>query len=106
MKSIITLLITLFSFSINAQDFLYSFNSDTQIINGDSLFVEARIEVSNKSIRIYRDTILSLKFDVNFKKVENKYLDITHLDYRAGFDPIKKVLYIQNKNLNWQIIGK
>lgn len=106
MKYILTFLITLLSFVIQAQSFIYSFNSDTQIINGDSLFVEARIEVSDKLIQIYRDTILTMKLDVNFKKVENKYLDIERLDYRAGFDPIKKVLYIQNKNVNWQIIGK
>lgn len=105
MKYILTFIVNLFFFTTYGQSFLYSFNSNTQVINGDSLYVEARVEVSDKEIRIWRDTIMTMNFKVNLKKVEGKYLDIEKIDYRAGFDPEKKILYIQNKHLLWQIIG-
>lgn len=105
-KIIITTIFLLFGYILNAQSFKYIFDSSKQILNEDTILVETKVHVSDKKIFLFKNNKLIINIDANLVKIGDKYLDITSEEYRIGFDPINKLLFIQNKNLNWKIIGK
>lgn len=104
MKYIITLFIIFYSTILQAQDFKYSFNSEVQVVNGDSIFVKTRIEVSNKKISIFKQDGTVLSLEVLLEKEKDNYVDIQSIG-RVGFDPINKIVYVQNNTTTWKIIG-
>lgn len=104
MKRLITFILLLISFNCYSQDtFLFSFKSNQQILNGDTLNVEVRVEVSNTKIKIFREMTKVLQFDVNLKKQGNMFYDMMPEEYSVTFDANKKLLHIETAKIIWTI---
>jgi len=104
MRHIIAFFIIFYSLNIQAQDFLYSFNSEVQIVNQDTILVQTRVEVSSKKISIFKQDVNVFNLDVSLKKQGLNYMDVQS-NGRVGFDPINKIVYVQNNTTTWKIIG-
>lgn len=104
MKQLLTIVFLIFSFTCYSQDtFLFSFNSKQQVLNGDTLNVNVRVEISNTKIKIFRETTNVLQFDVNLKKQGNIFYDIEPELHTVRFDANQKVLYIETSKIIWTI---